>query len=757
MPPSRSSTCSCCCCRASASRTTRIANNGVIGRNFTHQTISDVASFFDKTKFIFNPFIASGAIGMCIDEFNGDNFDHGPHGFVGGGYMGQVQTNGRPIETTPVPPGTPNWGAKWKQAVRDNYLSAIKPGTGVHGSMYSYRDVYLDLDPTYRDRFRRPLVRITMDFHENELKQNAFLTDKFAEIFQRHGRAAGGQGVPQGALRHHRISDHAPVRRGHHGERPEDQRAQPLPAELGRAESVRHGCERFPAERRLQPDRHGGGPRLLVGGGDPLALSQESGAARACVRACSTPASCGLALLASGSRGARVARLTIRRSGQDFARIERGRYLTAAATARPATLTQWRQGRSPAADPSKRRSAMYWPPISRLIATPASAAGAMRSSMQRCGRARPRTASRLYPAMPYLYYTRMTQADVLAIRAYLNTLPAVHQRCESDQLPFPFGIRAGMRLWDALYFKPGAFSPIRRSHRSGIAALTSSGAGTLRGLPHAQELAWAGTGTRNASRAMQSRAGSPPTSPTVPHLVWGAGRPPTSSTYLKSGHNRFAAAAGPMGEEVSNSSSQMSEGDLEAIAEFLKNGPAEASVRVAPVGPSNPAMRAGAAIYQDLCSACHREDGTGVSYLIPNLAASSSVTSREPISVLRVLIHGAQSVATEREPTGPSMPAFGWQLTDAQIAAVATYIRNSWGHAAPPTDRIRPTKSAKASSQRRNNLPAIDGTRITRAGGALPLCVARLARRRHRNDPRSARSAAREIAPHEEEPSQIDR
>src|SRR5215469_4631492 len=128
------------------------ANTGVIGRNFTHQTISDVTSFFDPEKFIFNPFIASGAIGMCIDEFNGDNFDHGPHGFVGGGYMGQVQTNGRPIESTPVPPGTPRWGAQWKKAVKENYLSATKPGTGVHGSMYSYRDVYVDFDPTYKDR-----------------------------------------------------------------------------------------------------------------------------------------------------------------------------------------------------------------------------------------------------------------------------------------------------------------------------------------------------------------------------------------------------------------------------------------------------------------------------------------------------------------------------------------------------------------------------------------------------------------------------
>jgi gluconate 2-dehydrogenase alpha chain len=160
---------------------------GQIGRNFTHQTMSTAVGFFDKDKYNFNPFIASGAIGMCIDEFNGDNFDHGPAGFVGGGYIGQVRTNGRPLESMSVPPGTPAWGAKWKEALRDNYLSSVICGGACHASFYSYRDVYLDLDPTYKDRFGRPLVRLTIDFHDNELKMSAFLTDKYAEILQQMG------------------------------------------------------------------------------------------------------------------------------------------------------------------------------------------------------------------------------------------------------------------------------------------------------------------------------------------------------------------------------------------------------------------------------------------------------------------------------------------------------------------------------------------------------------------------------------------
>jgi len=151
---------------------------GVVGRNYAYQTISGV-NLILKDK-VLNSFIASGALGMTIDDYNGDNFDHSGLGFVGGGYMGAIQTNARPILQRPVPAGTPRWGAQWKKATAETYQRAM--GLTVHGSSYSYRDCWLDLDPTYKDRLGRPLMRMTFDFHDNELKMAAHLTDRLAEV-----------------------------------------------------------------------------------------------------------------------------------------------------------------------------------------------------------------------------------------------------------------------------------------------------------------------------------------------------------------------------------------------------------------------------------------------------------------------------------------------------------------------------------------------------------------------------------------------
>ena len=134
--------------------------------------------FYDDK--ILNPFIGAGAHGMLVDEWNGDNFDHAGLGFIGGGFLGVVQTGARPIETHPVPEGTPNWGGAFKKAVAANYLKSMSIST--HGAVMSHRGNFLDLDPTYRDVYGRPLLRMTFDFTDNEHRMSDYLTDRATDI-----------------------------------------------------------------------------------------------------------------------------------------------------------------------------------------------------------------------------------------------------------------------------------------------------------------------------------------------------------------------------------------------------------------------------------------------------------------------------------------------------------------------------------------------------------------------------------------------
>jgi mono/diheme cytochrome c family protein len=95
-------------------------------------------------------------------------------------------------------------------------------------------------------------------------------------------------------------------------------------------------------------------------------------------------------------------------------------------------------------------------------------------------------------------------------------------------------------------------------------------------------------------------------------------------------------------------------------------------------------MRAGAAIYKDSCAACHKDTGTGEAHLFPRLAGSALVQSDDPTTLVRVVLQGTRGASTESMPTAPAMPAFAWRVDNAQVAAVLTYVRNSWGNAAPP-------------------------------------------------------------------------
>ena len=161
---------------------------GVVGRSYAYQTTSGVNVFFDQ-KVNINPFMRSGASGTVIADFVSDNFDHGPLGFLGGAFVGEAMSHGRPIEFHPAPPGTPPWGSAWKKAVVDHYNHTSS--LVVHGSSIATPQNFLDLDPTYKDAWGLPLLRITFDFPENDLKLSAYITEKAAEI----GRAMGGRQV----------------------------------------------------------------------------------------------------------------------------------------------------------------------------------------------------------------------------------------------------------------------------------------------------------------------------------------------------------------------------------------------------------------------------------------------------------------------------------------------------------------------------------------------------------------------------------
>ncbi|SEH87934.1 GMC family oxidoreductase [Tardiphaga sp. OK245] len=153
-------------------------NVGTTGRNYAYQTANSVQLFFDDKNF--NPFIGAGALGMGIDEFNNDNFDHSGLGFFGGGSIRVTPIGAAPIGYRPTPPGTPAWGSEWKRQTVKNYLSAMS--IGCEASSYTTRTNYLSLDPTYTDRLGRPLLRITFDFSQNDLKMSQYCTGKVAEI-----------------------------------------------------------------------------------------------------------------------------------------------------------------------------------------------------------------------------------------------------------------------------------------------------------------------------------------------------------------------------------------------------------------------------------------------------------------------------------------------------------------------------------------------------------------------------------------------
>ena len=294
-----------------------------------------------------------------------------------------------------------------------------------------------------------------------------------------------------------------------------------------------------------------------------------------------------------------------------------------------------------------------------------------------------RDGSRLYPAMPYNAYAKMSRNDVLAIRAYLNTVTPVKNAVVADQLPFPFDIRATMRVWDALYFDNGRYTPDPQKSPEWNRGAFLVGGPAHCGACHTPKTFLGGDKTKELFEGSALQGWFAPDITNDSRRGLGNWSIDDITAYLKTGHNRITAATGPMAEAIELSTSNMNDADLKAIATYLKSIPGHPAA-ASPVKPDDPVMVAGGAIYRDQCSACHALDGRGVPQLFPSIGDSSIVRSDDPSSLIRIVLRGARSAATNKEPTAPGMPAYGWQLSDEQLAAVLTFIRNNWGAAAAP-------------------------------------------------------------------------
>lgn len=296
-----------------------------------------------------------------------------------------------------------------------------------------------------------------------------------------------------------------------------------------------------------------------------------------------------------------------------------------------------------------------------------------------------------YPVFPYTYFTRMPRADTDAIYAYLRTLPPVELKTPPPKLPFPLNIRGLLGIWNALFFHPGEFraDPGKPPEWNRGAYLVwgpghCGGCHTPKNFLGADKNKKALEGGRLDNWVAVNLTGEP-------RQGLGGWSQADIAEYLRSGRNAHAAASGSMQEVVYYSTSRMSDADLLAIAAYLKDlAPRTPKMRMD--APNAAAMHAGEAIFADACSACHKMDGQGVPRFFPSLRGDASLQSKDPTTIVRIILEGTRSLPTPAAPTPLSMPAFAWKLDDNEIASVATYVRNSWGNAAPPVSASKVAK-----------------------------------------------------------------
>jgi mono/diheme cytochrome c family protein len=298
-----------------------------------------------------------------------------------------------------------------------------------------------------------------------------------------------------------------------------------------------------------------------------------------------------------------------------------------------------------------------------------------------------RDGARLYPAMPYVSYTYMTDDDALAIKAYLFSLPPVNEPTPANTLAFPFDQRWGMIFWSALFNPDTRFMP-----DASKSAEWNRGAYLAEALAHCGEchtprnLAFALDNRKKFAGALTAgwRAFNITSDKATGVGGWSEA---DLASYLASGHaNGHGTASGPMGEAVDRSFSQVTPEDIQSVVAYLRT----VSPIASPDLPANPAAPApashkdgggkdnarGKMVFEGGCVSCHGWTGESPVSAMATLTGATAVNDPSGTNVAQIVLWGT----TRLTPDGAlSMPAFGHAYSNDEIAAVANYVTARFG------------------------------------------------------------------------------
>ncbi len=299
----------------------------------------------------------------------------------------------------------------------------------------------------------------------------------------------------------------------------------------------------------------------------------------------------------------------------------------------------------------------------------------------------------LYPAFPYTAYTQLSRADVLAIKAYLFSLPKVRQPETPNQLGFPFNQRWAMGFWNAAFFRSQRFqADASRSPEWNVGAYIAGPLGhcaechTPRnlgfGLKHGESLAGAELQGWRAYNITSD-----------PNHGIGKWTDEALIQYLRTGHaDGHASASGPMGEAVAHSLQFLKPEDTAALVTWLRTVPAREGKDPITVDPSPKAMvasnamapggddatrdAAGLRLFEGACASCHQWNGAGQQTPYAGLAGTRGVNDPSGANVTQAILQGVKMRIGD---TDVYMPAFGHAYSDPEVAALANYVIGHFG------------------------------------------------------------------------------